>query len=109
MLLYQAAKLKKGDTGNKIREFMILRLLAREALTFVQAGGRITLGEWAALDEYERAALAKAANDHRLTLSIQDGMATQGPDAVAGLMRPLDGGKAWRQRRVADAARRALQ
>lgn len=79
-------------------------LLAAAALAFLQAGGVVTLTDWADLTDHERVALEAAGRALAAERAVRAGVALQGPAGQAAALAPADGGTAMRQVLVAAAA-----
>lgn len=64
------------------------------AAQFIEAGGILTLDDWAMLTVAERAAFVAAGRGIAAKRAAEAGIATGGPSAAAAVLAPHDGGAA---------------
>jgi len=69
--------------------------LKKGALQFLRGGGSVSVIEWGALSELERAMLAVAGDELRTARTLQLARALSGPEGEASVMAVLDEGDAY--------------
>jgi hypothetical protein len=67
------------------------------ALTFLQAGGTLSLADWAGLSPVERAAFAKAGEVTEVRRAIRSGACSRSVEEATKVYSSIDGGQALAQ------------
>lgn len=88
MKLYHASGLiGEMNVGDEARD-----ILMQNAISFLRAGGVVSLSEWSEMDSSERAALVKAGDLLWTERAVCIGMAIQGQEGIAKVISGIDGG-----------------
>lgn len=83
--------------------------LVGSAMDFLQAGGTLTLSDWALLGEPSREAFIKAGGMLRAELSAMIGLSAQGPEQAAAVLSESDDGQLNADMATQRSARKASE